>query len=67
MQRISERAALGGLALVTQVVRQLAEGDHADEDEARHEHREHDTATFGRGIRDERERGEHERDSSRRR
>src|SRR5262249_2394911 len=54
-----QRAALRCLALVAEVGDQLPEGDHGHEDEPRDEHREHDLAALGGGIRDERERSEH--------
>ena len=47
------------MALCTEVVHELADRDHEDEDEAHREHRENDLAAFLGGVCQEQERGEH--------
>ena len=44
---------------MAELVRQLAEHDHADEDEPDDQHREHDAAAFGGGVGKKRERYDH--------
>ena len=56
----SERSGgRAGLALVREVVGQLAERDHRDEDEPDDEHREDDLAALFCGVREDQERSEH--------